>query len=114
MIETFRYLAQENIFHRDIKPENILIDHNYQPLLVDLGYSIDRRQKDNRFIGDIRYASPEVIKHIEYTEKSEVYSFAILLFFIITGKYPYGMARVSDSNYRLLLERKYKEFWGKV
>jgi hypothetical protein len=24
------------------------------------------------------------------------------------------MARVSDANYRLLLERKYKDFWGKV
>ncbi len=76
--------------------------------MVDFGYANERRQKDSRFIGDIRYASPEVVKHIEYTEKSEIYSFGILLFFIVTGKYPYGMARVSDANYRLLLERKYK------
>jgi serine/threonine protein kinase len=29
IIETFRYLSNNNIFHRDIKPENILIGDNF-------------------------------------------------------------------------------------
>jgi serine/threonine protein kinase len=80
-------------------------------MILDFGLSIDNRSKVNNFVGDIRYASPEVLKRIEYTEKSEMYSFGILLFYVLTGQYPFAYAKVSDPNYRLLHERKYNTFW---
>lgn len=65
-------------------------------------------------MGDLRYASPEVVKRVEYTAKSEVYSLGILLFYSLTGAYPFTAARVSDINYRLLLEKKVDIFWQRI
>jgi serine/threonine protein kinase len=107
-------LGEKNILHGDIKAENILLSEDYKPLLLDFGYSLRTNERCSRFIGDIRYASPEVIKHIEYTLKSEIYSLGILMFFLMTGHYPFAAAKVSDPNYRLLLEKKEEAFWERI
>lgn len=71
-------------------------------MILDFGLAIDASQKTNCFVGTARYAAPEVIKLKEYTEKSEIYSLGILFFFILTGKYPYLLAKISEVNYRLI------------
>jgi serine/threonine protein kinase len=38
----------------------------------------------------------------------------ILLFYLLTGQYPFSHAKVSDPHYRLLLERKYPTFWERI
>jgi serine/threonine protein kinase len=111
LVGTLRYLNSRHILHRDIKPENILLDEHFEPLLLDFGLSMDARLKVHNFVGDIRFAAPEVVKHIEHTEKSETYSLGILMFYLQTGHHPFAHARVSDPNYRLLLERKPDLFW---
>ena len=39
LLGAFRYLTNKNILHRDIKAENILLDDNFQPILIDFGFS---------------------------------------------------------------------------
>jgi hypothetical protein len=44
-----------------------MFDNHYEPLVLDFGLSIDSRHRTRDFVSDIRYASPEVIKHAEYS-----------------------------------------------
>jgi serine/threonine protein kinase len=58
LIGTFRYLASQHVCHRDIKPENILLNHHYEPLILDFGLSMDSRHKASNFVSDLRFSSP--------------------------------------------------------
>jgi serine/threonine protein kinase len=75
--------------------------------LIDFGLATDSNQVARNFAGTARYASPEVVKEKEYTSKSEIYSLGILFFFILTGSYPYNIAKITDPGYRLLIELKF-------
>ena len=54
LLGTFRYLTNKNILHRDIKAENILLDDNFQPILIDFGFSCETTSHCKDFVGDIR------------------------------------------------------------
>lgn len=79
--------------------------------MIDFGLSVDGKNINRGFVGSVRCAAPEIIKEKEYTSLSEIYSLGILLFFALTGHYPYSVARITDASYRLLFEKKYKQFW---
>lgn len=102
LIGSFRYLENKNIFHRDIKPENILINDDYRPTMIDFGLAIHGGNTAKGFVGSSFCAAPEIIKEKEYSLKSEVYSLGIVFFYILTGRYPYNLARITDQGYRLL------------
>ena len=90
------------MLHRDIKPENILIKDDYKPLIIDFGLALDAKFYKKGFVGTTKFAAPEIIKEKAYTFRSEIYSLGILFFFILTGSYPYNIARIADQGYRLL------------
>jgi serine/threonine protein kinase len=48
IIASISYLKKEDLLHCDIKPENILLDTNYNPLLIDFGYSQFFRENFNQ------------------------------------------------------------------
>lgn len=48
IIASISYLKKEGLLHCDIKPENILLDTNYNPLLIDFGYSQFIRENFNQ------------------------------------------------------------------
>lgn len=106
-----RYLDSKHIFHKDIKAENVMFGEDFRPLLIDFGLAADTYQLCSNFAGTARYASPEVVKQRGYTSKSEIYSLGVLFLFMLTGKYPYNIAKITESNYRLLFEKNFKQFW---
>lgn len=74
------YLHQNNIIHRDLKSFNILLDENLNVKVADFGIA---RVKSNTSTmttaGTVAWTSPEILRHETYNEKSDVYSFAIVL-----------------------------------
>ncbi|WP_026858441.1 Stk1 family PASTA domain-containing Ser/Thr kinase [Jeotgalicoccus psychrophilus] len=81
------------IIHRDIKPQNILLDTNGRVKITDFGIakalSETRMTETNQVIGSVQYISPEQAKGHNTDERTDIYSFGVMLFELLTGRLPY-------------------------
>ncbi|XP_062022970.1 serine/threonine-protein kinase STY46 [Rosa rugosa] len=85
------YLHQNNIIHRDLKAANLLMDENEVVKVADFGVARVKSQSGvmTAETGTYRWMAPEVIEHKPYDHKADVFSFAIVLWELLTGKLPY-------------------------
>jgi hypothetical protein len=102
-----RYMHACGICHRDLKPGNILLDENYEIRVADLGSArfTDVKLTLTANIGTPMYMAPEIAeatRDVRYTEKVDIFSFAILLWEIVMAKRPY--AGISVSALTLLIK----------
>ncbi|KAF7116362.1 hypothetical protein RHSIM_RhsimUnG0031300 [Rhododendron simsii] len=80
------------IIHRDIKAANILLDYNYEAMVADFGLA--KLSSDNythvstRVMGTFGYLAPEYASSGKLSEKSDVFSFGVMLLELITGRQP--------------------------
>ena len=93
------YLHENNIIHQDIKPENILVSKNNEVKIVDFGLARYNRLSifsRNRFIdGTPTYMSPEQIRKRHTDKRTDIYSYGITIYEMLTGKVPY---QANDKN----------------
>jgi len=85
------------VLHRDIKPSNCFLDLDGTVKIGDYGLSISvesrgrlsQGQDATAFHGTPQYASPEHLRGDEVDERSDIYSLAATLYFLITGAPPF-------------------------
>lgn len=86
------------VIHRDLKPANLLIDHSGVLKVADFGLSKIRpnktsNEKDTFMMtgetGSYRFMAPEIYKHQSYNETVDVYSYGMILFYLLDGKPPW-------------------------
>ncbi|KAL7117747.1 hypothetical protein ACP275_03G092800 [Erythranthe tilingii] len=85
------YLHEKNVIHRDLKTANLLMDTSNVVKVADFG--VARFQNNGGVMtaetGTYRWMAPEVINHQPYDQKADVFSFAIVLWELVTAKIPY-------------------------
>jgi len=93
---TFLHNCTRPIIHRDLKPMNLLLTRSLDLKVADFGISklMHKRPTSARYkmtggIGTCMYMAPEVVRHERYTEKVDIFSFALTLYFMSSGKDPF-------------------------
>ncbi|MFO0838412.1 MAG: serine/threonine-protein kinase [Phycisphaerae bacterium] len=102
--DAVQHAHQRGVIHRDLKPSNIRIDNAGQPHVLDFGLakSLDPSHAaqqapmtiSGHFMGSLPWASPEQVQGAPslIDLRTDVYSLGVLLFQMLTGRFPYPVS----------------------
>ncbi len=95
------YAHQRGVIHRDLKPSNIIVDEHGEPHVLDFGLA-KLADKDvgeehamismtGQVMGTLPYMSPEQTtgSSSDIDTRTDVYSLGVILYEMLTGRYPY-------------------------
>jgi serine/threonine protein kinase/Tfp pilus assembly protein PilF len=81
------------VVHRDLKPANIMIDKEGNARIMDFGIARSLESKGitdaGVMIGTPEYMSPEQVEGKEVDQRSDIYSFGVILYEMVTGRVPF-------------------------
>lgn len=113
LVAAVEFCHSHSIFHRDLKPENCLISTVSNPSirLTDFGLSTKDSLSTEYGCGSVRYMSPECLGSANQgpylSSANDVWSLAIILINLLTGKNPWVSPDTSDKHYRTHMGRQY-------
>ena len=97
------------IVHRDLKPENVFLTRDGRIKILDFGVArrdrvegdvdsnLTTKTEHGRFIGTPAYASPEQVVGEPATPRSDLFSFGVVLYELLTGTHPFLRETVADT-----------------
>jgi serine/threonine protein kinase/lipopolysaccharide biosynthesis regulator YciM len=81
------------VVHRDIKPDNVMLEHSGRVKILDFGLAkLGGGSKLTGAVstfGTIYYMSPEQVRGGEVDARSDIFSYGVLLYEMLTGQLPF-------------------------
>lgn len=86
------------MLHRDIKGQNVMLEPTGRVVLMDfgLGERIENDAKMRILAGTLPYIAPELFTGGRATIQTDIYSLGVLLYFLVSGKYPVQGKSIAD------------------
>ncbi len=91
MLSALAQAHSTGVVHRDLKPENVLLSDDGRIKVTDFGLAreLSANTDTGSLVGTVAYLAPEVIRRGKAETPSDVYSFGIMLFEMLTGQQPF-------------------------
>ncbi|XP_052185099.1 inactive leucine-rich repeat receptor-like protein kinase CORYNE [Diospyros lotus] len=84
-LQYLHFSCSPRVFHYNLKPTNVMVDADFEPRLADCGLPKVMPGMDRATSG---YSAPECFQDCRYTDKSDVFSFGVILGVLLTGRDP--------------------------
>jgi eukaryotic-like serine/threonine-protein kinase len=102
VLSALSYAHKMNIIHRDIKPANMMLTPQGNVKLMDFGIACSASDgtltSTGTTLGSLNYMPPEQVRGESADARSDIYSFGVSLYEMLTGKLPFQ----ADSQYSLM------------
>ncbi|MBW2700645.1 MAG: serine/threonine protein kinase [Deltaproteobacteria bacterium] len=106
LCSALEYAHYRGIIHRDIKPSNVILSRKGEVKLMDFGIARDENLGDltrpGTSLGTPAYMSPEQIMGVKIDFRSDLFSFGILLYQMLTGVKPFSEGAGKSIMHKIL------------
>jgi serine/threonine protein kinase len=94
------HIHEEKILHRDLAARNVLLSSSMDAMVADFGLSAKTAggaTQESYFRGALKYMAPESLRNNMFSTKSDVWSFGVLTWEVLTRAAPFADLNLQDA-----------------